>query len=57
MTVANIIIIRARSVPFVLVTKLNGKKQPVPVRFIGIGEGLEDLQPFQVAEFVDALFA
>jgi fused signal recognition particle receptor len=33
------------------------KKQPVPVRFIGIGEGLEDLQPFQVAEFVDALFA
>ncbi len=33
------------------------KKQPVPVRFIGIGEGLEDLQPFQVAEFVDALFS
>jgi fused signal recognition particle receptor len=33
------------------------KKQPVPVRYIGIGEGLEDLQPFQVAEFVDALFA
>jgi fused signal recognition particle receptor len=33
------------------------KKQPVPVRFIGIGEGLEDLQPFQVDEFVDALFA
>jgi fused signal recognition particle receptor len=33
------------------------KKQPVPVRFIGVGEGLEDLQPFQVAEFVDALFS
>jgi len=33
------------------------KKQPVPVRFIGIGEGLEDLQPFQVDEFVDALFS
>jgi fused signal recognition particle receptor len=33
------------------------KKQPVPVRFIGVGEGLEDLQPFKVAEFVDALFA
>jgi fused signal recognition particle receptor len=33
------------------------KKQPVPVRFIGIGEGLEDLQPFRVAEFVEALFA
>jgi fused signal recognition particle receptor len=33
------------------------KKQPVPVRYIGVGEGLEDLQPFRVAEFVDALFA
>jgi fused signal recognition particle receptor len=33
------------------------KKQPVPVRFIGIGEGVEDLQPFRVDEFVDALFA
>ncbi|MDP2433395.1 MAG: signal recognition particle-docking protein FtsY [Pseudomonadota bacterium] len=34
-----------------------GQKQAVPVRFIGIGEGLEDLQPFRVVEFVDALFA
>ncbi|MDO9226826.1 MAG: signal recognition particle-docking protein FtsY [Pseudomonadota bacterium] len=33
------------------------KKQPVPVRFIGVGEGLDDLQPFRVNEFVDALFA
>jgi fused signal recognition particle receptor len=33
------------------------KTQPVPVRFIGVGEGLEDLQPFTVSEFVDALFA
>jgi len=32
------------------------KRQPVPVRFIGVGEGLEDLQPFRVAEFVEALF-
>ncbi|MEW5788164.1 MAG: signal recognition particle-docking protein FtsY [Pseudomonadota bacterium] len=32
------------------------KKQPVPVRFIGVGEGLEDLQPFRAGEFVDALF-
>ena len=31
-------------------------RQPVPVRFIGIGEGVEDLQPFRVDEFVDALF-
>ncbi len=33
------------------------KKQPVPVRFIGVGEGIEDLQPFKVDEFVDALFS
>ena len=33
------------------------KKQPVPVRFIGVGEGIEDLQPFRVDEFVDALFS
>lgn len=32
------------------------KRQPIPVRFIGIGEGLDDLQPFKVAEFIDALF-
>lgn len=31
--------------------------RPVPVRFIGVGEGLEDLQPFRVDEFVEALFA
>ncbi len=33
------------------------KRRPIPVRFIGIGEGLEDLQPFRVDEFVDALFS
>jgi fused signal recognition particle receptor len=32
-------------------------RQPVPVRFIGVGEGIEDLQPFKVDEFVDALFS
>ena len=32
-------------------------RQPIPVRFIGVGEGLDDLQPFKVDEFVDALFA
>ncbi|HRH82145.1 MAG TPA: signal recognition particle-docking protein FtsY [Thiobacillaceae bacterium] len=31
-------------------------RPPVPVRFIGVGEGLDDLQPFRAAEFVDALF-
>jgi fused signal recognition particle receptor len=33
------------------------KRQPVPVRYIGVGEGLDDLQPFRVDEFVDALFS
>lgn len=28
----------------------------VPVKFIGIGEGLEDLEPFQPASFVNTLF-
>jgi len=29
---------------------------PIPVRFIGVGEGMDDLMPFKVEEFVDALF-
>lgn len=29
----------------------------VPVRFIGIGEAAEDMQPFSAADFVDALLA
>lgn len=28
----------------------------IPVRFIGLGERLDDLQPFQAADFVEALF-
>lgn len=28
----------------------------VPVKFVGVGEGLEDLQPFDPESFVDALF-
>lgn len=28
----------------------------LPVKYIGVGEGLEDLQPFDPASFVDALF-
>jgi fused signal recognition particle receptor len=27
----------------------------VPIRYVGIGEGLEDLQEFSAAEFLDAL--
>jgi fused signal recognition particle receptor len=33
----------------------SGKATPIPVRFIGVGEGLEDLRPFKAAEFVSAL--
>ena len=29
----------------------------IPVRFVGLGEGLEDLREFDAQEFVDALFA
>ena len=32
------------------------KRHPTPVRYIGVGEGLDDLQPFRAREFVDALF-
>jgi fused signal recognition particle receptor len=32
------------------------KRQPIPVRYIGVGEGLDDLLPFRVDDFVDALF-
>ncbi len=49
-----------------IVTKLDGtakggvlaaiaRQCPVPVYFIGIGEGIDDLQPFVASEFVDAL--
>jgi fused signal recognition particle receptor len=31
--------------------------QQVPVRFIGIGEKADDMQPFIAEEFVDALLA
>ena len=31
------------------------KERPIPLRFIGIGEGLDDLKPFVATEFVDAL--
>ncbi len=32
------------------------KKLGIPVRFIGVGEGIDDLQPFVADTFVDALF-
>ena len=33
------------------------KRLGVPIRFIGVGEGIEDLRVFDAGEFVDALFA
>ncbi|MCL2873273.1 MAG: signal recognition particle-docking protein FtsY [Betaproteobacteria bacterium] len=49
-----------------VVTKLDGsakggvlaaiaREHPIPVRFIGVGEGIDDLQPFDAREFVEAL--
>jgi fused signal recognition particle receptor len=31
------------------------REHPVPVRFVGVGEGVDDLKPFVAADFVDAL--
>jgi len=52
----------------VIVTKLDGtakggvviaisEELGVPIEFIGIGESIEDLQPFDAGQFADALFA
>ncbi|HEX6136562.1 MAG TPA: signal recognition particle-docking protein FtsY [Casimicrobiaceae bacterium] len=49
-----------------ILTKLDGsakggivaaiaRQHPIPLRFIGVGEGLDDLRPFRADEFVDAL--
>ncbi|MDP3842107.1 MAG: signal recognition particle-docking protein FtsY [Oxalobacteraceae bacterium] len=50
-----------------VVTKLDGtakggiiaavaRNRPIPIYFIGVGEKIEDLQPFDAREFVDAIF-
>jgi fused signal recognition particle receptor len=31
------------------------RANPIPIRFIGVGEGLDDLRPFVAEEFVHAL--
>ena len=28
----------------------------MPIRYVGVGEGLDDLLPFSAADYVDALF-
>ena len=56
----------ALGVTGLVLTKLDGtakggviaaiaETRPIPVKFIGVGEGVDDLRPFRVAEFVDAL--
>jgi len=35
---------------------VKAKDRPIPLRFIGVGEGMDDLQPFDARAFVDALF-
>ena len=56
----------ALSLTGLVLTKLDGsakggvvaaiaKQHPVPLKFIGVGEQVDDLRPFVAAEFVDAL--
>jgi fused signal recognition particle receptor len=58
---------KATEVTAMAITKLDGTAKggvvigisnefKIPVKYIGLGEGLEDLQPFNRREFVDSLF-
>ena len=58
---------KAIHVTGLVVTKLDGtakggvlaaiaRQSPKPVRFIGVGEGIDDLRPFVARDFVDAMF-
>ena len=58
----------ALSVTGLVLTKLDGtakggivvsiqKELGVPIKLIGVGEGVDDLQPFHAREFVEALFS
>lgn len=58
----------AAQVTGLVITKLDGtakggilaaiaRQCPKPLRFIGVGESIDDLRPFHAREFVDALFA
>jgi len=49
-----------------VITKLDGTAKggtiaaiagirPIPIRFIGVGEGIDDLRPFRAQDFIDAL--
>ena len=58
---------KAIGVTGLVVTKLDGTAKggvvaaiahqcPKPIRFIGVGEQIDDLRPFSAKDFVDALF-
>ena len=57
----------ATEVTALAITKLDGTAKggvvigvsdqfKIPVRYVGLGEGINDLQPFNKTEFVDSLF-
>ena len=57
----------AANITGIVLTKLDGtakggivislkNKLGLPVRFIGVGEGIDDLQPFNPESFAEALF-
>ena len=57
----------ALGVSGLVLTKLDGtakggviaaiaEARPIPIRFIGIGEAIDDLRPFSASDFADALF-
>jgi fused signal recognition particle receptor len=57
----------ATEVTALAITKLDGTAKggvvigvsdqfKIPVRYVGLGEGINDLQPFNKKEFVDSLF-
>src|SRR5450830_435718 len=33
------------------------QSRPIPIRYIGVGEGIADLRPFNASEFIEALFS
>ena len=58
----------ALGVTGLVLTKLDGtakggviaaiaQARPIPIRYIGVGEDIDDLRPFKASEFVEALFA
>lgn len=58
---------RAANITGLVLTKLDGtakggiilairRELGIPVKFIGVGEGIDDLRPFDPSEFIDAFF-